>query len=126
MEQEHENKSSSIEVNIYQYGNGTFNIPGKEKRYRTGVKEVKRFYVDPKDVYKNSEITDKLFYFYTKYTSIPMINLFFNSIASYNRYIKENKKFIEDNYGQLGTDFYVVCLIFSHSDARSVSVPINN
>ena len=121
-----ENMSTSIEVNIYQYGNGIFNLPEKEKRYRSGVKEVKRFYVNPKDVYENSKITDKLFYFYIKYTSIPMINLFFSSIASYSRYLKENKQFIEDNYGQIGTDFYVACLIFSHLDARAVSVPINN
>ena len=45
-------------------------------------------------------------------TKLPMINLCFASWNSLNKYIKDNKVMLENNYGKLGTDYYVEQVLF--------------
>jgi len=49
-----------------------------------------------------------------------MINIFFASEASLNRYIKENKNYIKENFGKFGDDFIMNRLNYSHNDSRTL------
>lgn len=108
-------------VIIYEYGNGIFNTDKSLPKYRTGVNEIIRINFTNDDVYENKKISSVLLYLVRDDgTHLPMINLCFASHNSLKRYIKDNKAMLENNYGKLGTDYYIEDVLFSHNDTRTI------
>src|SRR5579872_3835228 len=110
----------------YLYGSSIFNFDNKEKRYRHGIAIKCKFTVRQDQIYENKKVTKNIIYFYKKLENKPMINVFFASGASLNRYLKINKNTIAQEFGKLGKDFYINTYNFSHYDRRATCILENN
>ena len=83
-----------IECIIYESGSSIFNYADKpNKKYRVDVNIISQININQQDIYENKKVDRRIKYLYTKNNRTqPMINIFFASDASLNRFIKLNKK----------------------------------
>lgn len=112
---------NQIECIIYENSSGIFNFDNKIKKYRPNYGE--RFiviYFSLENVYENKKIDKYLIYLANKYTKLPIVNVCFASVASANRFIKNNKEYLLNHFGQLNIHYYLESVLFSHYDYRSV------
>lgn len=109
-----------IECVIYENGSMIYNTDTMQSKYRTGVQEIARVYFNQDEIYENKKPNKVIWYLCVNNTMLPMIQLCFVSEASLNRYIKLNKKYLIENFGEYGKDYFREGFTNSHMDVQTV------
>jgi hypothetical protein len=108
-----------FECIVYEYGGGIFNRDDQPKMYRTDVNIKYKFTCTMDDIFERKNPKEKIIYFYKKGKRKPMINTYFVSQASMNRFMKENKEMLLEKFGRLGYDYFVEGCLLSELDSRA-------
>ena len=92
----------------------------KEKIYIKNCEEKRKIIVEENDIYMNDKIKLNMFFLHKKGKSKPMIPIFFSSNNKLNKYIKENKNYLLENFGKLCENYYVENVVYSHSHTHAM------
>lgn len=109
----------SYEIIVYKYGSGIYNNNDdmSTKRYRQNVEEKLRINVDKIKIYEEKLPKRQIIYIYeNRVTYEPVIDLFFVSDASLNRFLTQNPLIKK----RVGKDYFLNSVIHSHEDCRAV------
>lgn len=116
-----------MECEIYNYGSGIFNFSKNPiKRTRTdNNNQVKILYSFPLysfPLYENKiHKIKKIIYFYKSDDPLrkPIFPLYFINTNQVNKYIKENKEYMTENYGKLGVNYFIENCNYTILDIRT-------
>ena len=118
-----------VECEIYYRGN-IFNLTNGDERFVKRQDFVEKFLhkftILKNQIYENDKITinDNIWYLHLRkdLKRKPIMNIYFKSAYKLNKFLKENKEYMKENYGKIGKEYLMQGVTYAGHDQDSVIV----